>query len=103
MAALDVGELLHQKAAAEGAAQAEAAKNAELQQQMAQVYTLCCHCCLHANRVLPKTCLFPSPRLVVCSARSLLDRRVFSVVLLFSIESRALHHTLCCFISNRDK
>ncbi|KAA6420027.1 MAG: hypothetical protein FRX49_10049 [Trebouxia sp. A1-2] len=37
MAALDVGELLHQKAAAEGAAQAEAAKNAELQQQMAQV------------------------------------------------------------------
>ncbi|KAL0038568.1 hypothetical protein WJX77_010935 [Trebouxia sp. C0004] len=37
MAALDVGELLHQKVAAEGAAQAEAARNAELQQQMAQV------------------------------------------------------------------
>ncbi|KAL0052871.1 hypothetical protein WJX82_009039 [Trebouxia sp. C0006] len=40
MAALDVGELLHQKAAAEDAAQAEAARNGELQQQMAQDHPL---------------------------------------------------------------
>lgn len=53
MAALDVGELLHQTAAAEDAAQAEAARNAELQQQMAQVLTLCC---LHPDRYLLKDC-----------------------------------------------
>ncbi len=61
MAALDVGELLHHKAAAEDAAQAEAARNAELQQQMAQVPTLCCHCCLHPDRILPKDCVCTSP------------------------------------------
>ena len=71
MAALDVGELLHQKAAAEDAAQAEAARNAELQQQMAQVPTLCCHYCLHSERILPKDCLCTSPESVLCSVRSL--------------------------------
>ncbi len=66
MAALDVGELLHQKAAAEDAAQAEAARNAELQQQMAQVLTLCCHCCLHSDTIWPKGCLCTSPELLPC-------------------------------------
>ncbi len=72
MAALDVGELLHQKAAAEDAAQAEAARNAELQQQMAQVPTLCCHDCLHSEVILPKDCLCTSPESVLCSIRSLI-------------------------------
>ena len=40
MAALDVGELLHQKLAAEAAALAEAGRSATLQGQLSQV------CCL---------------------------------------------------------
>ena len=37
MAALDVGELLHQKLAAQAAAQAQADRNAHLLEEMAQV------------------------------------------------------------------
>ena len=102
MAALEVGELLHQKAAAEDAAQAEAARNAELQQQMAQVPTLCCHCCLHCDRMLPKDCAYICLESVLCSITSLLDRSICSVMLLLSVESRALQYTICHFISSRD-
>jgi hypothetical protein len=97
MAALDVGQLLHQKAAAEDAAQAEAARNAELQQQMAQVPTLCCHCCLHSCQVYAEGLSLYQPR-----ARSLLDRSICSVMLLLSTESRAFQYTLCHFISTCD-
>lgn len=37
MAALDVGELVHQKLAAEAAAQAEAGRNADLLEELAKV------------------------------------------------------------------
>ena len=37
MAALDVGELLHQKFAAEAAAQAEADRSSDLQDELAKV------------------------------------------------------------------
>ncbi len=44
MAALDVGELLQQKAAAEAAAQHEAAQNAHLEQEVAKVALVqCCN------------------------------------------------------------
>ena len=41
MAALDVGELVQQKEAAEAALQAEAARSSHLQQELAQVHSLC--------------------------------------------------------------
>jgi hypothetical protein len=92
MALLDVGELLHQKAAAEDAAQAEAARSAELQQQMAQVHTLCCHCCLHSDRYLLKDCLCTSPELDLCLARSLVDRSICPMLLLLNkVESTPVH------------
>lgn len=72
MAALEVGELLHQKAAAEDAAQAEAARNTELHQQMAQVPTLCCHCCLHSDRIWLKDCACICLESVLCSIRACL-------------------------------
>lgn len=55
MAALDVGELLHHKLAAEAAAQAEADRNASLSNQLAKVCLSldvcpsgCMLLCLHA-------------------------------------------------------